>query len=80
MVKSVEALEETILSVPVYVPTAAVALNLTLTVVETVPDDACVIVTELEYDPLGNDNSKPVGAVKTIILFVVVNVPVTAKV
>ena len=48
MVKSELALEDAMLSVPVYVPAEAVALNLTLTVVVTVPVEACVIGTELE--------------------------------
>ena len=56
------------------------ALNLTLTVVVTVPADDCVIVPVLEYAPLAIDISKPEGAVKTIVLFVVVNVPATVKV
>ena len=80
IVKSVVALEDVMLRVPVYVPAVAVALNLILTVVVTVPADACVIEPVLEYDPLAIDISKPAGAVNTIVLLVVVNVPDTVKV
>ena len=63
-------------------PAEAVALNLTLTVVVDVPD-GCVNVTELEKAPpltVLTETSKPAGAVKTMLLFVVVNVPETVKV